>query len=176
MKISTAILYIFLSSMVVLNFSCSEESDTKTSNKSDVNLTAADQETEEEILRLEAEAPSKEINTLSRNSSGGGSGYNFDDECSKRCESILDKHSGIQASGELEEKYRECIQRCMEEKAKQLAKEEEDKEKNQVKEYILQQAQENFQRCINSAQSEEDKKNCREQYKQDKEFYYNYGK
>ena len=179
MKITPAILFLAFSAMVVLIFSCKTSSDDETTTKQnirDVDITTADKELEAEILRLEAEAPSKEMNTLSRNSSGAGSGYNFDDECNSRCESILDKQNTIHSSATLEKQHRECIQRCMEEKAKQLAKEEADKEKNQVKEFILQQAQENFQRCINDAQSEEDKKDCRERYIQDKEFYYNYGK
>lgn len=182
MKILPAFLILFLSSMVVLNFSCNTSSD-ETTEKSEIiteiEETVVDEETEAEIKRLEAEAPSKEMNTLSRSSSGEGSGYEFDDDCSTRCESILDKQTGVTASGSLQEQYSECVQRCMEEKAKQLAKEEAEKEKKeieQVKEFILKQAQENFQRCINSAKSEERKKDCREQYRKDKEFYYNYGK
>lgn len=181
-KILPAFLILFLSAMVILNFSCktsSEETKEETKGITEIDETVVDQETEDEIAKLEAEAPSKEMNTLSRSSSSVGSAYEFDDDCSSRCESILDKQSGVTASGSLQEQHRECIQQCMEEKAKQLAKEEAEKEqqeKEQVKEFILKQAKENFQRCINKAKSEEEKEMCREDYRKDKEFYYNYGK
>jgi hypothetical protein len=175
MKIMSSTLILFLALGIIFNSSCNSKPETEATDTTDtvaVEPVNTEADTEAELLKLESEAPSKEMNNNTRSAAGGGSGYNYDDECNQRCESVLDKQTTIFSSATLEREYRECIEQCMEEKAQAAANEENEK----VKEYILEQAQENFQRCINAAPTEEDKEICREQYRQDKEFYYNYGK
>lgn len=172
----------FLVGTAVFNFSCNTKTEEVTDENADTTVTeqkTPEEVTEAEILQLEADAPSKEMNNNTRSAAGGSEGYNFDDECNQRCEHILGEQGTIFTSSTISREYDECMDQCMKEKAKELAEQQQLQEKEEcekTKQYILEQAQDEFQRCINKAESEEDKEICRDRYRDDKEFYYNYCK
>jgi len=174
---SLSILVFLAITIISCNSNCKKESEETKEIKEEPTLSPEEQ-TNQELAMLEKEAPSKEA-PMTRSGSGSSSSYNHDDECNKRCEHILDKMATIFNSGTLEREYRSCMEQCMEDKAKELAEQEALQEKEEcerTKAFILEQAQDNFMRCINAAGTESDKEICREQYRQDKNFYYNYCK
>jgi hypothetical protein len=95
------------------------------------------QEIENEISQMETSSNQP----MTRSAAGAGR-YNPADDCFRGCESILDNYEGVTASGSTQRAYEDCLKRCQEKEA----------------------AANSFYDCIQNAQTEEDKKACREAY------------